>query len=112
LLGYVVIAFGTIITFNHVVGQVSSVSAPSQLIWGSVGAAISGLLGGMTAGFIAPKAPVWHAVATWILLALDTAAVIATGTEPLWFDLAGSGLLAITALLGGFIVKLSRWARG
>lgn len=111
MLGYVVVAFGTIVTFNHVVGQVSSTSPPSQLIWGSVGAAISGLLGGITAGFIAPKAPVWHAAATWILLALDTAAVIATRTEPLWFDLAGSGLLALTAFIGGVIVKLSRWAR-
>jgi hypothetical protein len=39
-----------------------------------------------------------------LFLALDTASVLAKRTGPAWFDLAGSGLLAISVLFGGWII--------
>jgi len=39
-----------------------------------------------------------------LFLALDTASVRAKGTGPAWFDLAGSGILVISVLFGGWIV--------
>ncbi len=104
VLGYIVIAVGTVLTFNGIVGQVSVASPPWQLLAGTIGAALSGLAGGMTAGLIAPRAPVLHAFGVWIILALDTAFVIAKGSGPVWFDLAGSSVLAICAVLGGAFI--------
>jgi len=71
---------------------------------GTVGAVFSGLAGGMVAGSVAPRAPVLHALGIWIVLAIDTAAVIAKGSGPVWFDLAGSGILAVTAVIGGALI--------
>jgi hypothetical protein len=104
VLGYAVIAAGTILTFNVIVGQISVASPPSQLLAGTVGAVFSGLAGGMVAGSVAPRAPVLHALGIWIVLAIDTAAVIAKGSGPVWFDLAGSGILAVTAVIGGALI--------
>jgi hypothetical protein len=102
--GYIVIAAGTILTFNIIVGQISVASSPSQLLAGTVGAVLSGLVGGMVAGLVAPRAPILHALAIWILLAIDTASVIANGSGPVWFDLAGSGVLAVSAVIGGGLI--------
>ena len=107
IVGYLVIAAGTIVTFNILVGQVTVNSPTPQLVWGTVGAGISGVAGGIVAGLIAPRAPILHALAIWILLAVDTAFVIASGGGPGWFDLTGSSVLAIAALFGGVLV--SRW---
>ncbi len=104
VLGYVVIVAGTILTFNGIVGQVSVASPGSQLFAGTVGAVFSGLAGGIVAGWIAPRAPVLHAVGIWIPLVVDTASVIAKSRGPVWFDLAGSAVLAITAVVGGAFV--------
>lgn len=108
VLGFAVIAAGTLLTFNGIVGQVSIASPVSQLLAGTVGAVLSGLAGGIVAGMIAPRAPVFHALAIWILIALDTASVIAKGSGPVWFDLAGSGVLAVTAVIGGAAVAWRR----
>jgi hypothetical protein len=102
--GYIVIAAGTILTFNIIVGQISVASSPSQLLAGTVGAVLSGLAGGMVAGLVAPRAPILHALGIWILLAIDTASVIAKGSDPVWFDLAGSGILAVAAVIGGALI--------
>ena len=104
ILGYVVIAAGTVLTFNVLVGQVTVQSPLPQLVWGTIGAAISGLAGGIAAGLISPRAPVLHALGTWSLLALDTTFVVIQGWGPIWFDIAGSSVLAICALAGGFVV--------
>ena len=82
VLGFAVIAAGTLLTFNGIVGQVNIASPVSQLLAGTVGAVLSGLAGGIVAGLIAPRAPVFHALAIWILIALDTASVIAKGARP------------------------------
>ena len=104
VLGFVVISAGTLLTFNGIVGQVSVASPVSQLLAGTVGAVLSGLAGGIVAGLIAPRAPVLHALGIWIPIAIDTASIIARGNGPVWFDLAGSGMLAMTALIGGALV--------
>jgi hypothetical protein len=69
---------------------------------GTIGA---GLAGGMFAGLIAPKFPFMHAAGVLILIAIDTASVLAKGPGPIWFDLAGSTILAIAALIGGWIIS-------
>lgn len=104
VVGYVVIAAGTILTFNGIVGQVSVASPISQLFAGTIGAALSGFAGGLVAGWIAPRAPILHALGIWIVIGLDTAFVIAKSSGPVWFDLAGSGVLAICAVLGGAFI--------
>jgi hypothetical protein len=102
--GYLTVAAGTILTFNALVGQVTVDSNPRQLILGTLGAVLSGVAGGVVAGIIAPRFPFAHAAGVLLLLGVDTAAVLAKGTGPAWFDLAGSGVLAISVLVGGWII--------
>jgi hypothetical protein len=102
--GYLIVAAGTILTFNVLVGQVTVDSPPRQMILGTIGAVLSGLAGGVVAGIIAPAFPFAHAAGVLLFLAIDTAAVLAKGSGPAWFDLAGSGILALSVLLGGWII--------
>jgi hypothetical protein len=106
--GYLTVALGTILTFNVLVGQLTVDSGPRQLILGTIGAALSGLAGGLVAGIVAPRFPFAHAAGVLILLVIDTASVVARGPGPLWFDLAGSSVFAITVLIGGWIVASRR----
>jgi uncharacterized membrane protein YeaQ/YmgE (transglycosylase-associated protein family) len=102
--GYLVVVAGTILTFNVLVGQVAVDSNSRQMILGTIGAIIAGIAGGVLAGVVAPRFPFGHAAAVLLFLALDTASVLAKGTGPAWFDLAGSGILAISVLFGGWLV--------
>jgi hypothetical protein len=102
--GYLAVAAGTIITFNVLVGQVTVDSSPAQLILRTIGAAISGFVGGLIAGIVAPRFPLAHAAGVLILLAIDTASVLAKGTGPAWFDLAGSSVLALAVLFGAWMI--------
>ena len=102
--GYLTVAAGTILTFNVLVGQVTVDSNPRQMILGTIGAVLSGLGGGVAAGIIAPRSPMAHAGGVLLLLAIDTASVLSKGTGPAWFDLTGSGVLAITVLLGAWVI--------
>ena len=102
--GYLIVAAGTILTFNVLVGQVTVDSNPGQMILGTIGAMLAGIAGGVVAGVVAPRFPLGHAAAVLLFLALDTASVLAKGTGPAWFDLAGSGILAISVLFGGWII--------
>ncbi|MFL6501356.1 MAG: hypothetical protein ACJ8LL_11665 [Candidatus Udaeobacter sp.] len=102
--GYLIVAAGTILTFNVFVGQVTIDSNPRQMILGTIGAIIAGIAGGVVAGVVAPRLPLGHAAAVLLFLALDTASVLAKGLGPAWFDLAGSGILAISVLFGGWII--------
>jgi hypothetical protein len=106
--GYLTVALGTILTFNVLVGQMTVDSGPLQLILGTIGAVLSGLAGGLVAGIVAPRFPFVHAAGILILLIIDTASVVAKGPGPLWFDLAGSSVLAITVLIGGWIIASRR----
>src|SRR4029453_3222328 len=106
--GYLTVALGTILTFNVLVGQLTVDSGPLQLILGTIGAALSGLAGGFVFGNVAAGFLFSHAAGILILLVIDTASVIAKGPGPLWFDLAGSSVLAITVLIGGWIIASRR----
>jgi hypothetical protein len=111
--GYLIVAAGTILTFNGLVGQVTVDSPPQQFILGTIGAALSGVAGGIVAGLVAPRFPFAHAAGVLLFLALDTASVLAKGTGPAWFDLAGSTVLAISVLFGGWIIaKITRQRTG
>ena len=96
--GYLIVVAGTILTFNVLVGQVTVDSNPGQMILGTIGAMFAGIAGGVVAGVVAPRFPLGHAAAVLLFLALDTASVLGKGTGPAWFDLAGSGILAISVL--------------
>ena len=111
IVGFAVISIGTIITFNVLVGQVTVDSRPTQILLGTIGAVISALAGGIAAGLIAPRAPVLHALALWIPIAIDTTSVVMRGPGPAWFDLAGSSVLALSALAGGALVAFARRRR-
>jgi hypothetical protein len=102
--GYLIVAAGTILTFNVLVGQVTINSNPRQMILGTIGAVLAGIAGGVVAGVVAPRFPFGHAAAVLLFLAIDTASVVAKGTGPAWFDLAGSGILATSVLFGGWII--------
>jgi hypothetical protein len=102
--GYLIVAAGTILTFNVLVGQVTIDSNPRQMILGTIGAVLAGIAGGVVAGVVAPRFPFAHAAAVLLFLAIDTASVLAKGTGPAWFDLAGSGILATSVLFGGWII--------
>ena len=97
--GYLTVALGTILTFNVVVGQVTIDSNPFQLVFGTIGAALSGFAGGF---------PFAHAAGVLIFLIIDTASVLAKSSGPLWFDLAGSAVLGFTVLVGGWIIARRR----
>ena len=103
VVGYLVVAAGTILTFNVLVGQVTVASGPRELILGTIGAAISGLAGGFAAGLVAPRFPFAHAAGVLLFIAADTASVVLKSGGPVWFDLAGSAVLAITVLIGGWL---------
>jgi hypothetical protein len=106
--GYLTVALGTILTFNVLVDQMTVDSPPLQLILGTIGATLSGLAGGLVAGIVAPRFPFAHAAGVLIFLIIDTASVVAKGPGPVWFDLAGSSVLAITVLIGGWILVRRR----
>jgi hypothetical protein len=104
VVGYLIVAAGTILTFNILVGQLTVDSNPRQMILGTIGAVFAGIAGGVVAGLLASRFPFGHAAAVLLFLAIDTASVLAKGTGPAWFDLAGSGILAISVLFGGWII--------
>jgi hypothetical protein len=106
--GYLIVAAGTILTFNVFVGQVTINSSSLQLMLGTIGAVISGLAGGGVAALVAPRLPFLHAAGVLILLAIDTASVLAKGPGPVWFDLTGSIILTLAVLLGGWIIARRR----
>src|SRR5215212_6429286 len=102
--GYLVVAAGTILTFNVLVGQLTVDSDPRQMILGTIGAVLAGIAGGVVAGIVAPRFSFGHAAGVLLFLAFDTASVLAKGSGPAWFDLAGSSILAISVLFGGWII--------
>ncbi len=106
LAGYVVIALGTTLTFEVLLGGISyHTSSAGVLALASVGAFLSGLCGGLVAAGIAGRTPVLHAVGVLIPITLDTTYVIFSGisNDPIWFDLVGSGTLMAAAVLGGYL---------
>jgi hypothetical protein len=113
--GFATITLGTVLTFNVLVPNFGfSTGSPSDLLFGTLGATLSGLAGGLVAGGLAASHPLRHAAALAIPIGLDTASIIASagpGSDPLWFDLGGSATLLVSALVGGYLVALRERSR-
>ena len=107
LLGYFVIVLCTIAGFKPL-GGIVHLHAPLRIqVAGVLVAIVSGLLGGVTASFVAGRHPVRHAAAVLIFLIIDTAVVLSRGrTDPVWFDLLGSATLMLATVSGGMLYRL------
>ena len=112
--GYAVVALGTTFFFEVLLGGIGYYkSSAAVLAAATLGAILSGLAGGYTAAWIGRRAPLWHAVGVLLPLAIDTTYVITSGisSDPIWFDLAGSLTLMLTAVLGGYLRQARQAAR-
>jgi hypothetical protein len=109
LAGYAVIAVLTSLGFAPL-GGIVHVDADARIqVLGVLVALGAGLLGGAAAAVIAASNPVQHASAVLIFLTIDTAAVLSRPRiDPLWFDLAGSAILMLSAIAGGILIKRAR----
>jgi hypothetical protein len=107
LLGYIVIVICTIAGFKPL-GGIIHLHAPLRIqAAGAFVAILSGLLGGVTASFVAASHPVGHAAGVLVLLFIDSAVVLSRGsTDPLWFDLFGSATLMVATVSGGVLYQL------
>jgi len=111
LIGFLVIALGTILTLEVWLGGISyAESSNSTLAFATVGACLSGLAGGMVAAFLASRRPLAHAFGLILPIGIDTSVFLASGerTDPLWFDLAGSATLMLSAIAGGVLLARLR----
>src|SRR5438132_12760232 len=82
--GYLTVALGTILTFNVLAGQMTVNSGPLQLILGTIGAALSGLAGGLIAGIVAPRFPFAQVGGGPTFLLIDAVSVVANGPGSIW----------------------------
>ena len=100
--GYAVIVLCTVVGFRPL-GGIIHLHAPLRTqAAGALVAILSGLLGGLTAAFIAGRYPVRHAAAVLIFLCIDTGVVLSRPSpDPLWFDLAGAATLMLATVCGG-----------
>jgi len=108
ILGYAVIAVGTTISF-HLAGGINLRSPLPNFVFGTIGIFISGLLGGVTAGLVGGRKPVWHATSVLIFLMIDSVTVLFLRNrhrlDPLWFGIMSStGLMAAT-IVGGLLLR-------
>ena len=102
VLGYTVIVLCTIVGFRPLGGIIHLHAPPRTQAAGALVAIIAGLLGGLTAAFVAGRYPVRHAVAVLIFLWIDTGVVLSRPSpDPLWFDLAGAATLMLATVCGG-----------
>jgi hypothetical protein len=107
LLGYIVIVVCTTAGFKPLGGIVHLHALLSIQAAGVLVAISSGLLGGVTASFVAGRYPVRHAVGVLVFLFIDTAVVLSRGsTDPVWFDLSGSATLMLATVGGGVLYHL------
>ncbi len=102
--GYAVIFLGTSLGFKPL-GTIVRLDAPLRThILATLVAVSSGLAGGAMAAWVAGRAPVRHAVAVLVFLALDTAVVLSRpSTQPRWFELLGSATLMLATIGGGVV---------
>ncbi|HLJ50925.1 MAG TPA: hypothetical protein VKU01_33175 [Bryobacteraceae bacterium] len=108
IFGYVVIAVGTTISF-HLAGGINLRSPLPNFVLGTIGILVSGLLGGVAAGLVAGRKPVWHATSVLIFLMMDSVTVLFFRNkhrlDPLWFGMtSATGLMAAT-IAGGLLLR-------
>ncbi len=105
--GYAVIVIGTTLTFEVLLGGIGYYKS-SSLVLGiaSIGAFVTGFLGGCAAALIGGRPHFHSAAAVLLLLIMDTTYVISSGIskDPVWFELIGGGTLMFAALTGGFFL--------
>jgi hypothetical protein len=111
ILGYGVIAVGTTISFR-LAGGINLGSPLPNFIFGTIGIFLSGLLGGVTAGFVAGRKPVWHATSVLIFLMVDSVTVLffrkRHRLDPLWFGIMSAAGLMTATVVGGLLLRLVR----
>lgn len=112
LAGFAVIILGTVFTFTVLARNFGYyTSSPLELVIGTAGALASGLVGGAVAAWLSARYPLRHAAGLAVPIALDTASIVAAAgpeSDPLWFDLGGSAILLVGALVGGYLVAKRR----
>lgn len=112
LAGFLVIALGTVITFEVVLGGIGFYkSTPTELAIATVGALASGLAGGLVAARLGGRHPLRHAAGLAVPIALDTFSIVVSAgpdSDPLWFDLGGSAMLLLGALVAGYLADVKR----
>ena len=106
--GYAVIAVGTTISF-HLAGGINLRSPLPNFVLGSMGICASGLLGGITAGFVGGRKPVWHATSVLIFLLVDSVTVLfirkRPRLDPIWFGIMSATGLMVATILGGWLLR-------
>lgn len=104
VLGYTVIVLCTVVGFRPLGGIIHLDAPLGTQAAGALVAIVSGLLGGLTAAFIAGRYPRRHAAAVLIFLCIDTGVVLSRPTpDPLWFDLVGAATLMLATVCGGVL---------
>lgn len=109
ILGYIVIAVCTTICFR-LAGGINLRSPLPNFALGTAGILLSGVLGGMTAGLVAGRKPVWHATSVLIFLLMDSGTVLFIRKrhrlDPLWFGILSAAGLMVATIAGGFLLNL------
>ncbi len=107
--GYAVIAVGTTISFQ-LAGGINLRSPLPNFVLGTMGICASGLLGGMTAGLVGGRKPVWHATSVLIFLMIDSVTVLFLRKrhrlDPLWFGIMSAAGLMLATMAGGVVLKV------
>ena len=111
--GYAVIAIGTTISFR-LAGGINLRSPLPNFIFGTLGIFASGVLGGLSAGLVAGRKPVWHATSVLIFLLMDSITVLFIRKrhrlDPLWFGIMSATGLMLATIAGGILLRLmQRW---
>lgn len=103
LVVYVLIALLQTLFLEVLLGGRVAPDAPIAIqLAGIAGTVVSGIVGGYLAARLGAQRPWLHGMAVLVPLLLDTAFVIGqrSGGHPLWFNLAGSGVLLGATALG------------
>ncbi|HVT97053.1 MAG TPA: hypothetical protein VHE33_06065 [Acidobacteriaceae bacterium] len=108
LIGYAVIVAGTTVSFK-LAGGINLRSPLPNFVLGTLGIAVSGLLGGMTAGWVGGRKPVWHATSVLIFLVMDSVTVLFIRhrhrLDPLWFGVLSALGLMLATIVGGILIR-------